>query len=329
MPGHDWGEVIYNFIVIYLILSFLLTCYSIVRMYIVMYHCNGTKYGKKRVVELTGQGRFRQMPVYSMEQIRENKDLGTVRLSFFPNDTKERTKYVLILPGGGYAHCMTRQEGYPMAAKLNEMGFSAFVLEYRTGFHCSPYAPMEDVANAIKLIEKKKDEFGVDTEDYALCGFSAGGNLAGVYAGLEHGYATYGTKKPAAIILGYPWTNINHWLDHPYWNVWKGLMGIWLSERGYIYMFGRHSNAQKRDSLCVQRLVTEEYPPTYMFSGGWDVLVPASHHAEVLEQALDSYEIPHKYRRYFSLPHGIGLALGTNAEGWITEAVEFWKKTWK
>ena len=182
MPGNNWGEIFYNLLVIYLFLSLVLTCYSVIRMYIVKHFCNGVKYGKARIKQLTAQGRFRQLPVYSLDEIYEDKDLGTVRLSVFPNDSGEKTKYVLILPGGGYAHCVTREEGYPIAAKFNEMGYTAFVLEYRTGFHCTPYAPMEDVSRAIKHIEEHQVEYNIDPEGYALCGFSAGGNLAGIYA---------------------------------------------------------------------------------------------------------------------------------------------------
>ena len=79
--------------------------------------------------------------------------------------------------------------------------------------------------------------------------------------------------------------------------------------------------------MCVQNQVTPDYPPTYMFSGGRDVLVPASHHAEVLENALDEQGVKYKYRRFFSLPHGIGLGLGTKAEGWLKEAVKFWEES--
>lgn len=327
MPGSSWGEIFYNFIVIYLAFMFVLTCYSVIRMYLVKHRCNGVKYGKARIRNLTAQGRFRQIPIYSLEEIGEDKDLGEVRLSYFPNDTGKRTRYVLILPGGGYAHCVTKEEGYPIAAKFNELGYNVFVLEYRTGFHCTPYAPMKDVARTIAHIEEHADEYNIIPEDYALCGFSAGGNLAGIYASHNHGYDTYGSRRPAAIMLGYPWTNMQHWLDHPYWNIWKGIMGVWLSERGFIYMFGRSCNREKRDSLCVQKQVTEDYPPTYMFSGGRDVLVPASHHAEVLLDALEEHGIKHCYRRYFSLPHGIGLGLGTKAEKWMTEAVDFWEES--
>ena len=93
MPGNNWGEIFYNLLVIYLFLSLVLTCYSVIRMYIVKHFCNGVKYGKARIKQLTAQGRFRQLPVYSLDEIYEDKDLGTVRLSVFPNDSGEKTKF--------------------------------------------------------------------------------------------------------------------------------------------------------------------------------------------------------------------------------------------
>ncbi len=59
------------------------------------------------------------------------------------------------------------------------------------------------------------------------------------------------------------------------------------------------------------------------FSGGRDVLVPASHHAEVMVDALEDHHIKYRYRRFFALPHGIGLGLGTSAEKWLKEGCGF------
>lgn len=323
--ANTMGELIKDFIIIYLILSFVLTCYSAVYMYVVKYRANAVKLGKHRIRELITQGRFKQIPLYSMEEISRKKSLGEVRLSIFPNDTGEKRNYVIVCPGGGYAHCVTGEEGYPIAAKLNEMGYTAFVLEYRTGFHCSAYAPMEDLAQAVRYIEEHQEELNVRPENYAICGFSAGGNLAGVFGGQEHGYETYRVRKPGALLLGYPWTNVNHWMDHPYWNIWKGLIGIWLSERGILYMFGHRANRKNRESLCVQNYITPDYPPTYIMAGSNDILVPASHHAEVLSQALKKQKVRHVYEQYWHLPHGIGLAVGTRAEEWLTNAVRFWE----
>lgn len=41
---------------------------------------------------------------------------------------------------------------------------------------------------------------------------------------------------------------------------------------------------------------------------------------------LSSYGIPTEFHSYKGLPHGFGLGTGTAAEGWINDAVDFWKE---
>ena len=320
-----------EFIRAYLILTFVLTGVSILRMYRVRRYAADRKRGKNRITELVQAGRMIQVPVYSAEEIRQNKKKAVVRLSVFRCDEDKRSKAVIICPGGGYAHLCTKDEGYPLAAALNEMGYTAFVLEYRTGLHCSAYAPMEDLAAAIKFIENYGDRLQVDMEGYAIMGFSAGGNLCGMFGSREYGYAHYGVRKPGCIILGYPWTNVNHWLQHPYWNIWVGLFGMWLSERGNIYMFGfgNHFKRKNRESLCVQNFITPEYPPVYMFAGGNDILVPSGAHTDVMEKALKANGVPYLYEKFFAVPHGVGLGIRTGAEGWLLKAVDFWEQNVK
>lgn len=325
MWHHSFAEFLQNLLVFYLSLTFVLTVYSVVKMYWINHKANDVKYGIRRIRTLQMQGRWKELPLYSLEEMSENKALGTVRLSVFEQDSGQRKKCMIICPGGGYAHCVTKAEGYAIAAKANELGYTALVLEYRTRFSCSPYAPMEDLGKAVDYLFAHQDELNVDPEGYAVCGFSAGGNLAALFGShAPFGYEKYGVAKPGALILGYPWTNINHWMDHPYWNVWKVLIEIWLSERGALYMFGRKNNKKNRETLCVQNWIAPDYPPVYMFSGGNDVLVSASHHADVTEHALKEHHVPHVYQKYFRLPHGIGLGVGTAAEGWMEEAIAFW-----
>lgn len=330
MLHHSLLEFLQNLLLFYLVLSFSFTVYSVIKMYWMNHRVNDVKYGTKRMIKLKSKGKFVQIPLYTPEEIRRNKDLGVVRLSIFRTDQKEKRKAMIICPGGGYAHCMTGAEGNAIAAKANELGYTALVLEYRTRFHCSPYAPMEDLSRAVKYLFEHERELEVIAEGYAVAGFSAGGNLACLFGShAPFGYQAYSCQKPGALILGYPWTNVNHWMDHPYWNVWKVLIEIWLSERGFLYMFGRHANKKNRESLCVQNWIEEDFPPTYMFSGSNDVLVPASHHADVTEEALRKANVPHVYEKFFRLPHGIGLGKGTKAENWMIKAVEFWEEQTK
>lgn len=310
----------------YLLLSMVLTVVSIIRMNLLNYRANANYLCRERIGELVQRGQWKQIPLYSFDEIRKNKRLAEVRLSFFPCDSGKKTRYVLICPGGGYAHCCTEKEGFSIAAGVNQLGYSAFVLEYRTGFAAKHYGPMKDLAAAIRYIEAHADEYNVYTDHYALAGFSAGGNLVGIYGTEKYGYAHYGTDQPATIMMGYPWTNINHWMDHPYWNIWKGLIGVWFTERGNLFLLGRHQGREARDSLCVQKWITPDYPPSYIFSGGNDVLTPSSRHADVMAKSLKEHGVKYIYRKYFHLPHGIGLGMHTEAEGWLKEAVEFWQE---
>ena len=370
--------------------SAILTAGSGLRMEWINRRANDVERGRRRIRTLMAQGRFRQVPLFGLDEIEREKKLGQVRLSVFPRDEgpglsrasgqseeagrskgpglskgpslskgagqstgpglskgpgrseaerrvrdkscmrtcrrEERRKFAIICPGGGYAHLCTDKEGYAIAARMNELGYTCFVLEYRTGFAARSYAPTRDLARAICYVTEHADAFDVDPEDYALIGFSAGGNLVGLYGTERYGWKAYGTAKPGAIIMGYPWTNINHWMDHPYWNIWKGLIGLYFTERSNLYYFGWRQSRAKRDSVCVQKWITEDFPPCYMFSGAVDVLTPASHHADVMAQALEEKQVPCLYRKYFRLPHGIGLGIGTQAEGWLSEAVDFWER---
>lgn len=324
----QWKVFFLDALRFYLLITLALTVISYIRMYVMQYYATDRRKGRSRMKKLLGEKRFRSMPIYSPEQIRDNSRLAAVRLTCFPNDTGEVRKYVIICPGGAYAHLDTDTEGYPVAARLNELGYTAFILEYRVGFNCAPHAPMYDLAQAVRFIEAHAGEFGVLPEDYAVIGFSAGGNLAGIFGTHAWGYDHYNSRKPGALLLGYPWTNINHWLQHPYWNIWIGLMGIWCSERGNLFMFKPTGFYKKknRDSVCVQNWVTDDYPPTYMFAGGNDILVPSASHTDVLEQEFKRHNVPYRYDKFFGVVHGVGLGEKTKAEGWLDQAVDFWEK---
>ena len=322
--AEGFAQAARTIVLVYLILTFVFTVYSVARMFYFEHIANDVKGGRARMKELAANGRYIQMPVYSMEEMAEDKHKRDVRLMYFPADNPRDKRFIMILPGGGYAHVCTKQEGYPVAAALNRMGINAFVLEYRTGRDCEPFAPMTDLGTALTLISNNMDKFNVQMEGYALTGFSAGGNLACIFSSHKYGYLDYNLPRPTAIILGYPWTCVNDWLHHPYWNIWIGLLGIWLSNRGSFYMFGLRRIRKGRELLDVQKYISEDYPPTFMYSGSWDVLVPASRHADVFDGALTEKGVEHKYEKYFGVPHGVGLGKRTKASRWLNLAVDFW-----
>ena len=106
---------------------------------------------------------------------------------------------ILICPGGGYLYCSPR-EGEPVAMSYAARGYHTFVLKYSCGRQAAGFAPLKEVSWAIGHIREHAQEWNIDPEKIAVCGFSAGGHLA-----LSSG--VLGENKPNAMILGYPATS--------------------------------------------------------------------------------------------------------------------------
>ena len=103
---------------------------------------------------------------------------------------------ILVCPGGGYLYCSPR-EGEPVALAYAARGFHTFVLKYSCGHQAAGFAPLKEVSWAIGYIRENAENWNIDPDKIAVCGFSAGGHLA-----LSSG--VLGENKPNAMILGYP-----------------------------------------------------------------------------------------------------------------------------
>ena len=123
--AEGFAQAARTIVLVYLILTFVFTVYSVARMFYFEHIANDVKGGRARMKELAANGRYIQMPVYSMEEMAEDKHKRDVRLMYFPADNPRDKRFIMILPGGGYAHVCTKQEGYPVAAALNRMGINA------------------------------------------------------------------------------------------------------------------------------------------------------------------------------------------------------------
>ena len=67
-----------------------------------------------------------------------------------------------------------------------------------------------------------------------------------------------------------------------------------------------------------------EDPPTFSLVGELDrIASPATMERRV--EALRSAGVTVEHHKYPGLGHGFGLGTGTNAEGWIDEALRFWE----
>ena len=96
-------------------------------------------------------------------------------LTFHPATGKGPHPALLVCPGGGYTYLAWNSEGTDIAAFLNTIGCSAFVLRYRCPKQRA--AAHADAARAMRLIRSRTEEFNICPDKLGAIGFSAGAHL--------------------------------------------------------------------------------------------------------------------------------------------------------
>lgn len=238
---------------------------------------------------------------YVSYQIRKNENDS--RVSLTPVLVGEGRPFVLIFPGGGYQACNPYgNEGYAYAAEMKKAGYNAFILEY--SINMEHPAPLDDVNTALEIIEDNRAFFDVTMQDYAVMGSSAGGHLAATWSTKGVGYEHYGKEKPAVVLLSYAATHI--------------------FDGSRSNLVGDNPSEELRRSLSADENVDADYPPTYQWVFDEDNLGVAAHTA-LMDAALAAAGVEHSTNIYPGTAHGVGLAEGTSAEGWIDDAISFWR----
>lgn len=102
-------------------------------------------------------------------------DIINPQFSFFPAKGEGPHPAAVVFPGGGYFVLGWNKEGTEIAEWLNSIGFSAFVLLYRTDDRAGA---LTDAQRTMGLIRQNAEKYGIDPHRLGVIGFSAGANLA-------------------------------------------------------------------------------------------------------------------------------------------------------
>lgn len=264
------------------------------------------------VIENYNKGVQVTWQVYSPEEIAENVQLGMVQLYYFPADTSN-ARFAIVVPGNGGPTTSELGEGGSMAWRLHEAGYAVFVLRYRSFMEATDNAPVWDVGNAVRYVIDHAAQFDVQPDDYALVGFSSGGQIVGLIGSdsPEFGYQAFGVPQPAALLLGYPINNfaevkpVYHLVIDPAALSWRY---YWTN---------------------ISDVVNENYTPVFFWYGKNDVYMKRmgfSLQGPALQRALEASGVTYKCLVFENAPHAIGTARGTDAEGWVQQAIEFWEQ---
>lgn len=243
--------------------------------------------------------------IWNEEEIKKEPSKRETGICAFP--LQKNSKFVIICPGGGYSSVCTMAEGYGIAEKLNALGYSAFIVNYRVGVGMRQ-KPIDDLAQAIRFIFAHAEEFHVDIKQYGVMGFSAGAHLAGMFGTESLGYVKYGLTKPGILILGYPVVT----------------MGVAAHEGSRECLLGTENKDDEklREMYSIEKQITENFPPVYVWQCEKDAAVPIEN-SQVLVEQLERKGIACKYEVFPGDAHGWGLGIGTAAQGWLERAVSF------
>ena len=206
---------------------------------------------------------------------------------------------VVICPGGAY-QMLAPTEGEPAALAFLAAGVQAFVLRYSVAPAVYPTQLLE-LGAAVAYLRDHAAEYGIDR--VAVCGFSAGGHLAGCLANLWEAPAleALGREKsllrPDAAILCYPAISAGE----------QGCPGLFETLLG-------GTPGPEHTPLSLETSVSAQNPPSFLWCTCSDQMVPMENtllYAGALRRAGVLFEL----HIFPSGPHAMSIATEESAPG--------------
>ena len=267
--------------------------------------------GFERVSEICESGKKVYYPLWTEEEAEKDPAVKARYLIHFP--VEKKAPFLLLSCGGAYFGAASMIEGYHTCKEINDLGYHVFTLNYRAAADAKAPNPIEDMAIAVRYILDHADELNVDTANYAVGGFSAGGHLAASFGTERNGWKKYDLPAPVAEVLSYPVITMGEYTHED-------------SRKNFLQ--DEADNEEARICWSVEKQISPAYPATYVWQCDKDNAVPVQN-TQLLVQALKDNGVPVQYETFDSEWHGWGSGKGTLAEGWTTRAVAFWEKQMK
>jgi acetyl esterase/lipase len=225
---------------------------------------------------------------------------------------------IIICPGGGYSALAIKHEGSEVAAWLNSLGITAFVLKYRLPDNAimkdKTIGPLQDAQEAVRLVRRNARKWNINPAKIGVMGFSAGGHLAASVA-TRYNEKVYESADPTNArpdfsLLIYPVISMDSLITH------LGSRNNLLGEKPVPDLVKRFSNELQ---------VNENTPPAFLVHSIDDNAVPVQN-SIAYALALKKYKIPAELHIYEKGGHGYGLGRSKDTESSWPEACKKWLK---
>jgi acetyl esterase/lipase len=251
---------------------------------------------------------------------------GVFRIAEVSNPTLTRFvpanpngKSVIICPGGGYSILASGHEGVDVAKQFIDIGVTAFVLKYRIPSdrtaNDKSLAPLQDAQQAIRLVRKNAEKWGLKANKIGILGFSAGGHLAATATTLfaenaDPSVSDTTSVRPDFSMLIYPVVSFDSLFTH------KGSRNSLIGTKPTAEMTKKFSNELQ---------VTPQTPPVFLVHAGDDGAVPVENSLRFYQACIKN-KVPAEMHLYAKGGHGFGLNNKTTEDKWF-DRLAIWLKT--
>ena len=205
---------------------------------------------------------------------------------------------IIVCPGGGYKDVSTR-EAEPVAAQFLAAGFATFILRYTVGEGARDYAPLKQIALAIRYVRENAEKYNVDPNHVYTLGFSAGGHLAASSGVLWNSPvldeiaagAPRDIVRPTGMLLCYP--------------VISGLVPTHLGSFRRLLDKEEFTSEEVRP-FSLECHVNETTPPAFLWHTFNDATVPVQN-SLVFAMAMREANVPFEMHIFPKGKHGLSL----------------------
>ncbi len=215
---------------------------------------------------------------------------------YLPKDrTSSLTKVFVLIHGGAWIGGDKSNMDYLAGLlKIQFPDYAIVNINYRLASLTTPAFPMQidDIQSVISDLKSKSDEYQI-SDAYGFIGTSAGAHLSMLYT---YGFDNFNDVEMVCSIVGPTNFTDTNYLNNPDYE--EQMVSIQLI-MGVEY----DTNPQFYEDLSPYHIVTSSAPPTILFYGGQDDLIPTSQGVDMHEK-LDAIGVTNEFTLYENEGHG-------------------------
>lgn len=223
-----------------------------------------------------------------------------------PRNLTEPAPLLVFVHGGGWKGGK-RSDYLFYLVDFAEKGYITATVSYRLKSDSIYPACVQDVSDAMHFLFSNAEKYGYDPDRVAMIGGSAGGHLVLM--------TTYDFKEPSILLDSVYLTTRPHKV--------KCVVDIYgpvdmttpyAQTQGLVTGFIGHPYSEKPElywEASPAKYLHEDLPPTLIFQGTSDNLVPQSQ-SDTLKARLDRLGVPNEYYKLPLWPHAMDIAERSN-----------------